>query len=124
MYVYVLCQAELSKCICNYCLYLFDLSIITNYYTCIVFYLFFAPEAYKSQFYVYCKDNCNDVKPGKIRVRCKKCRNGAFEVDRVSECTTLQTVHILDSSLVLKQDLLQNIQLSSVDTCIAVIACG
>ena len=34
--------------------------------------------AQKNQFYVYCKEPCSDIMPGKIRVRCAECKDTSF----------------------------------------------
>jgi len=39
-------------------------------------------EQKRSRFYVYCKGDCNGLKPGKLRVRCKDCKDQAFELDK------------------------------------------
>ncbi|XP_065838439.1 E3 ubiquitin-protein ligase parkin-like [Oscarella lobularis] len=33
-------------------------------------------------FYVYCKNPCNQLQPGKIRVRCASCKGGTFVLDQ------------------------------------------
>ncbi|XP_047124611.1 E3 ubiquitin-protein ligase parkin isoform X1 [Hydra vulgaris] len=38
-------------------------------------------ETKRSRFYLFCK-NCNAVKIGKLRVRCKKCKDEAFELSK------------------------------------------
>jgi parkin len=34
------------------------------------------------QFYVYCKDPCENISPGKLRVRCADCREAKFVLDK------------------------------------------
>ena len=34
----------------------------------------------RARFYIYCKSPCNSVKPGKLRVRCARCKDEAFEI--------------------------------------------
>ena len=36
----------------------------------------------KAHFWVYCSSPCQSMKPGKLRVRCRKCREGAIIVER------------------------------------------
>lgn len=42
-------------------------------------------EQIKAQFFVHCSQ-CNDLCPGKLRVRCSICKGGAFTVHRDPEC--------------------------------------
>ncbi len=44
-----------------------------------------------SQYYVYCKTVCHSVCPGRLRVRCAKCKQGSLEVERVKTlyCVTI-----------------------------------
>ena len=35
------------------------------------------------RFYVYCKRPCNQMRPGKLRVRCSLCKDGGFVLQRV-----------------------------------------
>lgn len=39
----------------------------------------------RSHFYVYCKEECNGVKPGKLRVQCRRCKNQGFELEKGPE---------------------------------------
>lgn len=36
----------------------------------------------RAHFYVYCPSPCKTLKPGKLRVRCALCGDGAFTVDK------------------------------------------
>lgn len=36
-----------------------------------------------NRFFIYCKDVCKEMKPGKLRVRCKMCKDESFELSRV-----------------------------------------
>ena len=38
----------------------------------------------RNRFYVYCKDSCKSMKPGKLRVRCNLCKDESFILSRVS----------------------------------------
>lgn len=38
-----------------------------------------------NNFYVYCKSSCQAVKHGKLRVRCKTCKEGTLTLARVSK---------------------------------------
>ena len=35
----------------------------------------------RARFYIYCKSQCDSVKPGKLRVRCGTCKDEAFELN-------------------------------------------
>ncbi|XP_028676945.1 E3 ubiquitin-protein ligase parkin [Erpetoichthys calabaricus] len=39
-----------------------------------------------SRFYIYCKSPCRAVKPGKLRVRCNRCKEGALTLTRGPSC--------------------------------------
>uniref|UniRef100_A0A8D2LRN6 Parkin RBR E3 ubiquitin protein ligase n=1 Tax=Varanus komodoensis TaxID=61221 RepID=A0A8D2LRN6_VARKO len=39
-----------------------------------------------NSFYVFCKSFCHDVKPGKLRVRCKTCKQGTLTLGRGPSC--------------------------------------
>ena len=39
--------------------------------------------AHRNRFFIYCKDVCNEMKPGKLRVRCSSCRDESFVLSRV-----------------------------------------
>jgi len=40
----------------------------------------------KAHFFVYCSQPCQSLQTGKLRVRCSRCRTGAFTVDRDPCC--------------------------------------
>lgn len=39
-----------------------------------------------STFYVFCKTVCKSVQPGKLRVRCRTCKQGTLTLSRVRVC--------------------------------------
>lgn len=39
------------------------------------------PSRRRARFYIYCKTQCDAVKPGKLRVRCGTCKDEAFELN-------------------------------------------
>eukprot|EP00731_Ephydatia_muelleri_P016968 Em0010g66a len=42
------------------------------------------------RFYVFCKRPCNQMRPGKLRVRCAQCKDGGFVLQRVAlQCSIL-----------------------------------
>ncbi|XP_043929167.1 E3 ubiquitin-protein ligase parkin [Protopterus annectens] len=43
-------------------------------------------SGHQSSFYVFCKSTCKSIQPGKLRVRCKKCRQGALTLTRDPAC--------------------------------------
>ena len=46
-------------------------------------FLYLAGKQRKARFYVYCKSQCNEAQPGKLRVRCGSCMDEAFTISRV-----------------------------------------
>lgn len=40
------------------------------------------PAVYRPQFFVYCKNHCGEIRPGKLRVRCTKCKQGTLTLDK------------------------------------------
>lgn len=48
-----------------------------------LFFLLTGAASYNS-FYVFCKNFCKAVKPGKLRVRCSVCKQGTLTLARVS----------------------------------------
>lgn len=43
-------------------------------------------ERKRAHFYVFCASPCKQMQPGKLRVRCESCHEGAFTVDRDPQC--------------------------------------
>ncbi len=39
--------------------------------------------AHRNRFFIYCKDMCKELKPGKLRVRCSSCRDESFVLSKV-----------------------------------------
>lgn len=68
-------------CSSTFC-YFFGLYLIFKYN---VFEYCFILDAKRSRFYVFCKSVCNQVKPGKLRVRCQLCKDEAFEINKVTK---------------------------------------
>lgn len=52
-------------------------------FTVCLLFLLTGAASYNS-FYVFCKDFCQAVKPGKLRVRCSVCKQGTLTLARVS----------------------------------------
>ncbi|XP_033861240.2 E3 ubiquitin-protein ligase parkin isoform X1 [Acipenser ruthenus] len=45
-----------------------------------------ADSRHRSSFYVFCKTVCKAVQPGKLRVRCKRCKQGTLTLSRGPTC--------------------------------------
>ena len=56
-------------------------------------------EQRRSHFYVYCKGDCNGVKPGKLRVRCHKCKDQGFELNKVLNFNAISILKIINQRL-------------------------
>lgn len=41
------------------------------------------PPEYRQLFFVFCKHPCGSLQSGKLRVRCAKCKDGCFLIERV-----------------------------------------
>lgn len=57
---------------------------------CMVFMMFmvvFTEAKAHSSFYVFCKTVCKAIQPGKLRVRCRDCKQGTLTLSRVRICT-------------------------------------
>lgn len=51
---------------------------------CLLFLFSLTGAASYNSFYVFCKNFCQAVKPGKLRVRCSLCKQGTLTLARVS----------------------------------------
>lgn len=52
-----------------------------------------------STFYVFCKTVCKSIQPGKLRVRCRTCKQGTLTLSRVSAYKLRMNECIPDSEI-------------------------
>ena len=50
--------------------------LLVEFFVCV------AADQPKPQFYIYCKNPCKGLKPGKLRVRCADCKQSTFLLDQ------------------------------------------